>query len=119
MKPRTLPFLIAVFLSLSPNLLFAEPDNLTREEWFAIPDSNKTEFVLMAINQLEFEKVPITKTPKEYVKEINEVYIKKPDLPETSISILLPSIIYKTEPSSREIIDKLVKKHALEIIKNI
>ena len=96
--------------------LFADPDRLTSAEWSGMPEYQKIEFVTMAMDELKAKDVPLIKTPTEYVREIDGVYSKKPDLPAMAVSELLPSLVYAKEPASREMIDKLIKKKELNKI---
>ncbi len=119
MKLKQLFFLTLVMATLSLNPLLADPDRMTSKEWFAIRDNDRMEFVQMAMNQLQDQNVPLSKTASEYLKDINDLFAQKPDMPAAAISVVLPSIVYKTEPGSRVIMDKLIKKHDIEIIKTI
>ena len=120
MKLRYLPILVlltTLITSLTP--LFADPDRLTSEEWFAIPASSRLEHVLIAMDRLTNEGVPLNKSADEYVSEINDLFAKKPHRSAISVSDILPSIVYAKEPKSRKIMDELIKKNKLDKIEKL
>jgi hypothetical protein len=120
MKLRHLWFIVlSAILILPANRLSADPDRLSSQEWSAIPESHKMEFVQMAVYALQDRKVPLKKTPKEYLRDVNDLYAKNPDMAATAISVIVPSLVYKTEPESRKVLDELIKKHEFEILKTI
>lgn len=109
------------YLSLALGLatlhsLSAAPDKFSREEWFAMPESHRRQHLSMAISNLKYQEVPLARTLKEYLADVDALFNQTPDMDPTPLSVILPSLVYKNEPESHKILDDLIKKHEIEIV---
>ena len=91
-------------------LLYANTDDLTKNEWSILPDDDKIQFIDIAMTELRDEHIPIRKSPNDYLQDINDFYDKSPNSKQISVTDILPSIVYEKEPASRKAIDDLRKK---------
>jgi len=112
-------FISFVLLTAFSGLLPAEPDRLTSQEWFAISKNQKMQYVHMAMDRLKDKEIPLARPANEYLIAVSEVFSKNPDRPAISISEILNSIVYTTEPKSREVMDKLISKKKFEKVEII
>ena len=71
----------------------------------------------MAMDELTALKVPLRKTPAEYVQAIDELFAKKPEREPAPINVILASLVYTTELQSRPAMDRQIEKHAITLIK--
>ena len=108
--------LCALLMTAAGSLVWAEPDSLTNEEWSAMPQISKISYVEMVMLDLKDKKVPLSKSSKEYAREIDELFAKKPDRAARSVSSILPSLVYANEPKCKAIMDELVKKKKIDPI---
>jgi hypothetical protein len=90
--------------------LYANTDDLTKSEWSILPDDDKIQFIDIAIMELKDNHIPVSKSPNDYLQDINDFYDKSSDSKQISITDILPAIVYEKEPASRKAIDELRKK---------
>lgn len=97
------------------NALLAQVDiqktqRLTGKDWLLMSDPEKVVHALTAIETLQVKGVPFGKSPNDYIKAINNRLVDTPGLASADVTSILASIIYETEPASRETLDQIKKK---------
>ena len=108
-------FVFVLFPALFSSPAFGDPDSLSSAEWFAMPVIHRTASVENAIGELRALRVPVGQSTNDYVNAISDQYIRKPDLVVSTV-VLLPSLIYLSEPQSQEKIETLMAYHKIEVI---
>lgn len=91
--------------------LFAEaeaspPQDITGLEWLNLTIGDRQQYVFIAMKVLDKNGVPLSNTVLDYYNEIERAIKLKPENYSRSITSILASVVYDSEPGSRAALDK-------------
>ena len=104
--------LIPLLILLSSYAAFAElQQDKTGYSWLKMTDTERLDYVMTSLYILSDKGVECKGSPNAYLDAIGEKLDKNPELYDANVTNILASVIYETEPGTREALDEL-KKHS-------
>lgn len=82
---------------------------VTGYSWLKMTDAERLDYVMTSLYILTNQGVEYKGSPKAYMDAIGEKLDKSTDLYDANVTNILASVIYETEPGTREALDKIRK----------
>ena len=98
--------ILALSLFLISNLVYAEaPKQVTNIDWLLMSRKEKSDFILSAMKRLQSQGIPLSRTPQQYISEIDTV-ADSPNLKPAPVDKILTALVLVNEPGSRKAFDQ-------------
>ncbi len=104
---------------LLPNVQEIAPERnkkkFTGAEWTFLTHREKKNYVLGAMEVLKNQNVPMSKSAYAYEYVVDQLFTDKPELSAADSVVTLASILYKTEPEAREVLEAIRFDRTIQI----
>jgi tetratricopeptide (TPR) repeat protein len=79
----------------------------TGAQWMTLTQEQKIRYVQEAMEVLRQQNVPMARTPTAYVFAVDEMFTEDPELPAGDSVVTMASLLVRTEPEAREVLEAL------------